>query len=181
MKKATLAALSAAFLLVVGCATASSVPDRLDKFVEKTEKEYKNYTEEDWKKSQEEYDGLVAEWEENYDSYSSSEKTQAMRAMGKYGAMLLEHQLAKASNGVGTILESLPEKINDIINSIDTTAIKENVEGIKEDVETGLNGIIESIDTARLRKSIEGITESIDTAKLREKLEALIRIFGGSE
>ena len=145
MTKATLAALGAAFLLVVGCATASSVPDRLDKFVEKTEKEYKNYTEEDWKKSQEEYDGLVAEWEENYDSYSSSEKTQAMRAMGKYGAMLLEHQLAKASDGVGTILESIPEKINDIINSIDTTAIKENVEGIKEDVETGLNGIIESI------------------------------------
>ncbi len=101
--------------------------------------------------------------------------------MGKYGAMLLEHQLAKASDGVGTILESIPEKINDIINSIDTTAIKENVEGIKEDVETGLNGIIESIDTARLRKSIEGITESIDTAKLREKLEALIRIFSGSE
>ena len=45
MKKSILAALCAVILMVVGCATAASVPDRLDKFVEKTEKEYKNYTE----------------------------------------------------------------------------------------------------------------------------------------
>ena len=181
MKKSILAALCAVILMVVGCATAASVPDRLDKFVEKTEKEYKNYTEDDWKKSKEEYDAIVAEWEQNYDSYSSADKTRAMKAMGKYGAMVLEHQIASASNGFESILESIPEKINNIINSIDTAAVKENVEGITKDIESGVEGIIESIDTARLRKSIEGLTESIDTAQLRQKLEALIRIFGGSE
>ena len=98
-----------------------------------------------------------------------------MKSMGRYGAMVLEKEVAGASDSLGDILESIPETINDIIDQIDTAAIKESVDGIKN----GVEGIIESIDTARLRKSVEGLTQSIDTAKLREKLEALIKIFGG--
>ena len=102
------------------------------------------------------------------DNFSTSEKVRVMKSMGRYGAMVLEKEVAGASDSLGDILESIPETINDIIDQIDTAAIKESVEGI-----------IESIDTARLRKSVEGLTQSIDTAKLREKLEALIKIFGG--
>ena len=140
-----------------------------------TEAEYKNYTDEQWAKSKEDYNALVKEWEENMDSFSTSEKVRVMKSMGRYGAMVLEKEVAGASDSLGDILESIPETINDIIDQIDTAAIKESVDGIKN----GVEGIIESIDTARLRKSVEGLTQSIDTAKLREKLEALIKIFGG--
>lgn len=162
-------------MLLASCATSKSLPDRLDEFVEKTEKEYKNYTEDDWKKSREEYETLVAEMEENYDSYTTAEKTRTFKAMGKYSSMVLENEVGKASETIGGILESIPEKINDIINNIDTTAIRESVDSVK----SSISGIIESIDTERLRKAVEGLTESIDTAKLREKLDALVKIFGG--
>ena len=177
MKVSILTALAASAILAIGCATTKSLPDRMDEFVEKTEAEYKNYTDEQWAKSKEDYNALVKEWEENMDSFSTSEKVRVMKSMGRYGAMVLEKEVAGASDSLGDILESIPETINDIIDQIDTAAIKESVDGIKN----GVEGIIESIDTARLRKSVEGLTQSIDTAKLREKLEALIKIFGGEK
>ena len=176
MKVSFLTALAASAILAIGCATTKSLPDRMDEFVEKTEAEYKNYTDEQWAKSKEDYNALVKEWEENMDSFSTSEKVRVMKSMGRYGAMVLEKEVAGASDSLGDILESIPETINDIIDQIDTAAIKESVDGIKN----GVEGIIESIDTARLRKSVEGLTQSIDTAKLREKLEALIKIFSSN-
>ncbi len=175
MKVSFLTALAASAILAIGCATTKSLPDRMDEFVEKTEAEYKNYTDEQWAKSKEDYNALVKEWEENMDNFSTSEKVRVMKSMGRYGAMVLEKEVTGASDSLGDILESIPETINDIIDQIDTAAIKESVDGIKN----GVEGIIESIDTARLRKSVEGLTQSIDTAKLRKKLEALIKIFGG--
>ena len=175
MKVSILTALAASAILAIGCATTKSLPDLMDEFVEKTEAEYKNYTDEQWAKSKEDYNALVKEWEENMDNFSTSEKVRVMKSMGRYGAMVLEKEVTGASDSLGDILESIPETINDIIDQIDTAAIKESVDGIKN----GVEGIIESIDTARLRKSVEGLTQSIDTAKLREKLEALIKIFGG--
>jgi len=173
MRRSILAPLCAVAILTISCATSVSLPDKLDDFVEKTEKEYKNYTEDDWKRSSEEYQALMDEMEKNYDSYSTSEKVRAMQAMARYNKMVLENSLSATSESISDVLESIPEAINDIIDNIDTTAIRESVDSIK----TGVEGIIESIDTAKLRKSIEGLTQSIDTAKLREKLEAIITIF----
>ena len=175
MKKTTLATFFAAAVLFVGCATTVSLPDRLDKFVEKTEQEYKNYTEEDWEKSKAEYDALVAEMKENYDSYSTSEKVRTMQAIGRYSTIVLGSELTNATDAVGDVLEQIPETINGIIDEIDTAQFRKSVEGIKSSIE----GLIESIDTAQIRKSIEGLTENIDTAKLREKIEAIVKILGG--
>ena len=161
MRSSTLTALCATLLLAFGCATAVSLPDRLDQFVEKTEKEYKNYDENDWKKSREEYDAIMAEVEENYDSYTTEEKIRIVKASGRYGVLMLGKEISGGAEKVGGVLEKIPETINDVIDNIDTTAIREGVENIK--------------------KGIEGLTESIDTARLREKLEAIIKIFTEDE
>lgn len=166
-----------ALTLAAGCATTVSLPDRLDKFVEKTAGEYKNYSKEDWDKSQAEYDALVAEMNENYDSYTTSEKVRTMKAVAKYGSMKLESEVSGASETIGDVLKQIPETINEIIDQIDTAAIRDGFDGIKN----GIEGIIESIDTAKLRESVEGITQNIDTARLHEKLNALAKIFGIEE
>lgn len=157
----TLTALCVSLTLLFGCAATVSLPDRLDKFVEKTEKEYKDYNEEDWKKSKEEYDAIMAEVEENYDNYTTSEKIQVMKASGRYGVMVLEKELSGATEKVGGVLEKIPETINEMIDNIDTTAVKEGFENIK--------------------KGLEGLTGSIDTAKLREKLESIVKILTEEE
>ena len=177
MKTKTFTAFVAGIALLASCAATVSLPDRLDKFVEKTEQEYKNYTEEDWQKSHDEYDALVAEMKKDYDSYSTADKVRMMKAMGRYGAMTVENDISDVSGTIGDVLEKIPETINEMIENIDTAAVRASVDSIKGSI----NDIIESIDTARLRKAVEGITQNIDTAKLREKLEALAKIFGLEE
>ncbi len=186
MKRHSLAILFAAIILAVGCATTVSLPDRLDNFVEKTEKEYKNYSKEDWERVQAEYDVLVAEMKENYDSYTTAEKVRTMKAMGRYSSMVLSSEIGSATDALGEVLEQIPETINGIIDEIDTASIRETVEGIKSSIDTAkirksVEGLINSIDTAKLKKQIEGIAESIDTAKLRQKMEAVIKILTGEE
>lgn len=207
MDKSKVFAFIAALAIFVGCASTKSLPERFDSFVEKTENEFKDYTEADWEKSRQEYEGFVQEIKDNYDSYSTSEKVKMAEAIGRYNSILIQNGVGSATESIGDLIDQIPEVINDaiknidtvaikqsmdnlgntiegIINSIDTAAIRKSVEGIVGSVDTArlresIENMSKSIDTAEFRKKVEGIVNSIDTARLRQKLEAVIKIFGG--
>lgn len=209
MDKSKVFAFIAALAIFVGCASTKSLPERFDSFVEKTENEFKDYTEADWEKSRQEYEGFVQEIKDNYDSYSTSEKVKMAEAIGRYNSILIQNGIGSASESIGDLIDQIPEVINDaiknidtvaikqsmdnlgntiegIINSIDTAAIRKSVEGIVGSVDTArlresIENMSKSIDTAEFRKKVEGIVNSIDTARLRQKLEAVIKIFGGDK
>ena len=206
---APLRTLSDALAIFVGCASTKSLPERFDSFVEKTENEFKDYTEADWEKSRQEYEGFVQEIKDNYDSYSTSEKVKMAEAIGRYNSILIQNGVGSATESIGDLIDQIPDVINDaiknidtvaikqsmdnlgntiegIINSIDTAAIRKSVEGIVGSVDTArlresIENMSKSIDTAEFRKKVEGIVNSIDTARLRQKLEAVIKIFGGDK
>lgn len=207
MNKAKFFALFAALAITVGCASTRSVPERFDEFVEKTENEFKDYSDADWEKSRKEYEEFMKEIKDNYDSYSTSEKVKMAEDMGRYNSILIQNGIGDATETIGDLFEQIPEVINGVIkdidtaavkktmdnfgktiesifNSIDTAAIRKSVEGIVHSVDTAkiresVENMTQSIDTAELRKKVQGIVNSIDTARLREKLEAVIKIFGG--
>jgi hypothetical protein len=209
MDKSKVFAFIAALAIFVGCASTKSLPERFDSFVEKTENEFKDYTEADWEKSRQEYEGFVQEIKDNYDSYSTSEKVKMAEAIGRYNSILIQNGVGSASESIGDLIDQIPDVINDaiknidtvaikqsmdnlgntiegIINSIDTAAIRKSVEGIVGSVDTArlresIENMSKSIDTAEFRKKVEGIVNSIDTARLRQKLEAVIKIFGGDK
>ena len=209
MDKSKVFAFIAALAIFVGCASTKSLPERFDSFVEKTENEFKDYTEADWEKSRQEYEGFVQEIKDNYDSYSTSEKVKMAEAIGRYNSILIQNGVGSASESIGDLIDQIPEVINDaiknidtvaikqsmdnlgntiegIINSIDTAAIRKSVEGIVGSVDTArlresIENMSKSIDTAEFRKKVEGIVNSIDSARLRQKLEAVIKIFGGDK
>lgn len=209
MNKSTIFALFAALAIAVGCAATKSVPERFDSFVEKTENEFKDYTEADWEKSRKEYEEYVQEIKDNYDSYSTSEKVKMAEAMGRYNSILIQNGIGNATETIGDLFDQIPEVINGVIkdidtaaiqktmdnfgktiesifNSIDTAAIRKSVEGIVSSVDTAkiresVENMAQNIDTAELRKKVQGIVNSIDTARLRQKLEAVIKIFGGEK
>lgn len=207
MDKSKVFAFIAALAIFVGCASTKSLPERFDSFVEKTENEFKDYTEADWEKSRQEYEGFVQEIKDNYDSYSTSEKVKMAETIGRYNSILIQNGVGSATESIGDLIDQIPDVINDaiknidtvaikqsmdnlgntiegIINSIDTAAIRKSVEGIVGSVDTArlresIENMSKSIDTAEFRKKVEGIVNSIDTARLRQKLEAVIKIFGG--
>ena len=209
MDKSKVFAFIAALAIFVGCASTKSLPERFDSFVEKTENEFKDYTEADWEKSRQEYEGFVQEIKDNYDSYSTSEKVKMAEAIGRYNSILIQNGVGSATESIGDLIDQIPDVINDaiknidtvaikqsmdnlgntiegIINSIDTAAIRKSVEGLVGSVDTArlresIENMSKSIDTAEFRKKVEGIVNSIDTARLRQKLEAVIKIFGGDK
>ena len=209
MDKSKVFAFIAALAIFVGCASTKSLPERFDSFVEKTENEFKDYTEADWEKSRQEYEEFVQEIKDNYDSYSTSEKVKMAEAIGRYNSILIQNGVGSATESIGDLIDQIPDVINDaiknidtvaikqsmdnlgntiegIINSIDTAAIRKSVEGIVGSVDTArlresIENMSKSIDTAEFRKKVEGIVNSIDTARLRQKLEAVIKIFGGDK
>ena len=209
MDKSKVFAFIAALAIFVGCASTKSLPERFDSFVEKTENEFKDYTEADWEKSRQEYEGFVQEIKDNYDSYSTAEKVKMAEAIGRYNSILIQNGVGSASESIGDLIDQIPEVINDAIKNIDTVAIKQSmdnlgntIEGIINSIDTAairksVEGIVGSVDTARLRESIENMSKSIDTAefrkkvegignsiytaRLRQKLEAVIKIFGGDK
>ena len=193
MDKSKVFAFIAALAIFVGCASTKSLPERFDSFVEKTENEFKDYTEADWEKSRQEYEGFVQEIKDNYDSYSTSEKVKMAEAIGRYNSILIQNGVGSATESIGDLIDQIPDVINDAIKNIDTVAIKQSmdnlgntIEGIINSIDTAairksVEGIVGSVDTARLRESIENMAKSIDTARLRQKLEAVIKIFGGDK
>ena len=187
MDKSKVFAFIAALAIFVGCASTKSLPERFDSFVEKTENEFKDYTEADWEKSRQEYEGFVQEIKDNYDSYSTSEKVKMAEAIGRYNSILIQNGVGSATESIGDLIDQIPEVLNGIINQIDTNAINKGVndfantfEGLVNSIDTAairqsVEGLVNAVDTARIRKSIEGITQNIDTASLRKKVESIGR------
>ena len=181
MKKTTVLALAAMLFINVGCATTANVPERLDRFVDKTENEYRDYSSKDWSKSRETYQNLVDKMDANYSSYSAEKKIKAAAAMSRYNALLFQNEISGFSGSLGNLLEQLPEVINGTIDKIDTASLRKNIEEIKACTDTAklrksLETMIGKIDTAALRKKITAIAASVDTAELNKQSEAILKL-----
>ena len=90
----------AAALMAVACSAFGSISERMDHFVTDVEKECENYEEKDWKLTQEEYEKLLTEFEENYDSYTDEEKQEVAKAIGRYNGLVMRAGMKSLFNQV---------------------------------------------------------------------------------
>ena len=90
-------------VVLMGMAAAGcSVPARLNSFVNRTERRAYRYTLRDWHRSLDRYENLVSQYVHNYTSYTTSQKRMAMRAIGRYHALLVR---AGVKESAGLIYE----------------------------------------------------------------------------
>ena len=68
-----------AVLLITACNTPLS--NRIDNYVNEVENNCSNWTEDDWERSQSEYEKLLEEYQTNYDSYSQEERDAINKAI----------------------------------------------------------------------------------------------------
>ncbi len=81
--------IAATALLLLGAA-GCSVPMRLNNFVNRTERNAYRYTLRDWHYSLDRYESLVSQYIHNYTRYNTYQKRMAMRAIGRYHALLVQ-------------------------------------------------------------------------------------------
>ena len=80
----------AAVALTIICAAGCSVPQRLNNFVNRTERRAYRYSIRDWEYSLHRYESLVTQYVRNYTYYTTAEKRMAMNAIGRYHALLVK-------------------------------------------------------------------------------------------
>ena len=89
-------------LTAASCATLRA-PARLERFVDRVERNADRYRPYQWDRVNRQYEALLREYTENYRSYTIAEKQQAMSAIGRYHAILVEHGIKKGIGFLGSL------------------------------------------------------------------------------
>ena len=89
--------IAATALLLLGAA-GCSVPMRLNNFVNRTKRNAYRYTLRDWHYSLDRYESLVSQYIHNYTRYNTNQKRMAMRAIGRYHALLVQAGVRESSS-----------------------------------------------------------------------------------
>jgi DNA-binding GntR family transcriptional regulator len=84
-------------LVTASCATLRA-PARLERLVDRVERNADRYRPYQWDRVNRQYEALVQEYVQNYRTYTIAEKQQAMAAIGRYHGILVDHGVKQ---GVG--------------------------------------------------------------------------------
>ena len=94
---------------------------RLHDYVDNVEKNYKNWTAEDWTRSEEKYAKLIEEYKQNLDSYSSEEKAAIDKEIGRYKGLLVRVKVEGAGQKIKGFGERLPHLIEGFTEAFEQT------------------------------------------------------------
>lgn len=104
-------------LLITGCNTPLS--NRIDNYVNDVEANCNNWTEDDWERSQSEYEKLLEEYQTNYDSYSQEERDAINKAIGRYSGLLVRQGIEETGRFLKNFGERLPSLLEGFMSAFD--------------------------------------------------------------
>lgn len=87
-------------LTAASCATLRA-PARLERLVDRVERNADRYRPYQWDRVNRQYEALVREYIDNYRMYSIAEKQQAMSAIGRYHGILVDHGIKQGIGFLG--------------------------------------------------------------------------------
>ena len=89
-------------LTAASCA-ALRAPAKLERFVDRVERNADRYRPYQWDRVNRQYEALLREYVDNYRMYSIAEKQQAMAAIGRYHGILVDHGIKKGIGFLGSL------------------------------------------------------------------------------
>jgi DNA-binding GntR family transcriptional regulator len=89
-------------LTAASCATLRA-PARLERFVDRVERNADRYRPYQWDRVNRQYEALLREYIDHYHMYSIAEKQQAMAAIGRYHGILVDHGIKKGIGFLGSL------------------------------------------------------------------------------
>lgn len=107
--------ISVAVLSLVSC--ASPLSTRFDEYVSQVESDCMYWTEAEWKLSEEEYNNLLQEYENNYSSLTQEEKDAINQAIGRYNGLLIKHGIENTAAGLQELGERIPSLIEGFMSA----------------------------------------------------------------
>ena len=148
--------LSAISLILGSCSV--SLPEKLDRFVDKAELNSSSYDANDWQKSLNQYAELVNELSSSGKQYSDVEKEMAARAMGRYHSLLIKNGIEASATYIKELKSILPSYLEGLVEGLDENSdeIGKSLEGLFDNEE--LYRVLDN-----LGEKLEGIFGEIET------------------
>ena len=148
--------LSAISLILGSCSV--SIPEKLDRFVDKAELNSSSYDANDWQKSLNQYAELVNELSSSGKQYSDAEKEMAVRAMGRYHSLLIKNGIEASATYIKELKSILPSYLEGLVEGLDENS---------DEIGKSLEGLFDSEELYRvldnLGEKLEGIFGEIET------------------
>lgn len=148
--------LSAISLILGSCSV--SIPEKLDRFVDKAELNSSSYDANDWQKSLNQYAELVNELSSSGKQYSDAEKEMAARAMGRYHSLLIKNGIEASATYIKELKSILPSYLEGLVEGLDENS---------DEIGKSLEGLFDSEELYRvldnLGEKLEGIFGEIET------------------
>ena len=88
-------------------------------YVNEVENNCSNWTEDDWERSQSEYEKLLEEYQKNYDSYSQEERDAINKAIGRYTGLLVRQGIEETGKLLKDFGERLPSLLEGFMSAFD--------------------------------------------------------------
>jgi len=111
MKKFLLIVLAA----IIAASCTQTLPARFTRLAEKVEAKGANYSEAQWKKSNEQFQKLVQEYIDNYDSFNKEQKKEINKAIAKYSGASIKYGIGNSAEVVEAIIGEIPGVVNSLL------------------------------------------------------------------
>ena len=160
-----LSVVAAVSALAISC-MVTSIPQKLDRFVDNAELKSASYNSADWERSVAEYDKLADKFTSSEQDYSQEEQQMAARAMGRYHSLLLKNGIRQSEDYLEKLKDELPAYLDGLAEGLGKRA---------EDIEKALEKILSD---KKLEKSLENLGEKIEQIATDEKLGNAVEEFG---
>ena len=92
---------------------------RMNDFVDNVENNYKNWTAEDWDRSEEKYMKFIEEYKQNSESYTPDELAAINREIGRYNGLRMKVGLEGAGEKIKDFGERLPHLIEGFMSAFE--------------------------------------------------------------
>ncbi len=113
MKKILL--LVGVILLMASC--VGSLPGKFTRLADKVEAKGADMSEAQWTKCNEQFEKLVQEYVDNYDSFDSSQKKEINKAIGRYCSAAVKSGISSAAEVASSILNELPGALDSVLDA----------------------------------------------------------------
>ena len=102
-------------LFMISC--SASLSTKFDDYVTQVELDCRDWTEDEWEFSLEEYNRLLQEYENNYSTLTQEEKDAINRAIGRYNGLLVKRGIKTATGAFQELGERIPSLIEGFMSA----------------------------------------------------------------
>ena len=100
-------------LLMTAC--VGSLPSKFTRLADKVEAKGTKMSEAQWEKCNAQFEKLVKEYADHYDSFNASQKKEISNAIARYCAAALKSGISNAAEIANGILSELPNTLNGLV------------------------------------------------------------------